>query len=512
MEIQDKNSLLQQLMSVRFNNAPVLEGAESGFADMLKPDFSASQKPADKTELSFQREDFSKPEVKVKEKEDFSAKTENKKTEKEPVADKKEEPIKAKDKKVEQKAKEEVVPQETSAPAAKQEQTEPTEKANATVDAAAEGEQVTQETPMQEEAAPVLETAPVVQDVDVQQFFAGMVNADSADMVAEEELSLDMVETLPNQNIKSTAKTQTAEIATDIEIPQTQEDLLIAEQAQYIDKKVASPDKLKIEVSVTEEKIAAPMEKDILQNRFAVDSLFQDVEASAEVVDADVEVAADATAKSNVAIKLQNEQVVNPQMFKNFTAAETKVAGDGNSAQITNNTLAVSGKEVVFETANVQRNENFARLNEATQRDGVKGMTKEVVEQIKVNITKSAIKGVDTIDIQLKPEDLGKIQIKMHIAKDGKLRADIISSRPETMDMLQKDISGLERAFQDAGYDTDSRSFNFSFQKENQAGGEQKDDAGLLKFIGESLEQEAEALAGNDNLGYDPLRGLNIKV
>ncbi len=510
MEIQDKNSLLQQLMSVRFSSTPILEGAESGFADMLKPDFSAPQKPADKTEPSFQREDFSTPEVKVKEKEDFSVKTENKKNEKEPVADKKEEPIKAKDKKVESKAKEDTVPQETTAPEAKQEQTKPAEEGDAVVDTAVEEAQAVQEAPVQEDVAPVSEVVPVAQDIDVQQFFADMINAYSAEMVTEEELPSDMVEALPKQNAKVQAAA--AEVVNDVELPLNQDDLLLAEQAQYIDKKVASSDKLKIEVSVAEEKIAAPIEKDILQNRFAVDSMFQDVENNTEVLDADVKLASDAVTNNNKAIKLQNEQMVNPQMFKNFAVAEAKVAGDGNSAQITNNTLAVSGKEVVFETSNVQRNENFARLNEATQRGSVKGMAKEVVEQIKVNITKSAIKGVDTIDIQLKPEDLGKIQIRMHIAKDGKLHADIISSRPETMDMLQKDVSGLERAFQDAGYDTDSRSFNFSFQKENQAGGEQKDEAGLLKFIGESLEQEAEALAGNDNLGYDPLRGLNIRV
>ena len=139
-------------------------------------------------------------------------------------------------------------------------------------------------------------------------------------------------------------------------------------------------------------------------------------------------------------------------------------------------------------------------------------MAKEVVEQIKVNITKSAVKGVDTIDIQLKPEDLGKIQIKMHIAKDGKVQAEIIASRAETADLLQKDASSLSKAFNEAGYDTDAKSFTFSFHDENQANSQEKDEAGLLKFIGDKLEEEADALAGNDNLEYDPVLGLNIRV
>ena len=86
-------------------------------------------------------------------------------------------------------------------------------------------------------------------------------------------------------------------------------------------------------------------------------------------------------------------------------------------------------------------------------------------EQIKVNITKSAVKGIDTIDIQLKPEDLGKVQVKMQISKDGKLQADIVVSRQETLDVLQKELSSLTKAFTDAGFDADNRSFNFSLIK-----------------------------------------------
>ena len=100
----------------------------------------------------------------------------------------------------------------------------------------------------------------------------------------------------------------------------------------------------------------------------------------------------------------------------------------------------------------------------------------------------------------------------MYIGKDGKVQAEIVASRAETADMLQKDASSLSKAFNDAGYDTDAKSFTFSFQNENQARGQEKDDSGLLKFIGDTLEQEAENIAGNDNLGYDPVLGLNIRV
>ena len=287
----------------------------------------------------------------------------------------------------------------------------------------------------------------------------------------------------------------------------SEEEKLLMEQAKYFDEKVASDKKMKIAVNVSEAKIAEPVVKDVLKNRFEIDSMFQSVDENVDVLVPDVE---------NVAeeVTLSNENSDTLTESKNVLYNEVKVVQDAVKTSLSKDTtvVAVSGKEVVAEVANVSRNEAFAKINETASRDAFKGMAKEVVEQIKVNITKSAVKGVDTIDIQLKPEDLGKIQIKMHIAKDGKVQAEIIASRAETADLLQKDASSLSKAFNEAGYDTDAKSFTFSFQDENQARGQEKDDAGLLKFIGDALEQEAEAFAGNDNLEYDPVLGLNIRV
>lgn len=54
--------------------------------------------------------------------------------------------------------------------------------------------------------------------------------------------------------------------------------------------------------------------------------------------------------------------------------------------------------------------------------EALKGMSREVVEQVKVNITKSAVKGVDKIDVTLKPEDLGHIEIKCKFPKTANCR------------------------------------------------------------------------------------------
>jgi hypothetical protein len=280
------------------------------------------------------------------------------------------------------------------------------------------------------------------------------------------------------------------------------------EQAKLLDEKLNLSHKLKISVDVKEEKVADVMERDILQNRFEIDSLFQAVDddtslQEALLPDVEAEVADDAQV-----IEMTTPEVTVADAAwvdaTDYAASQTSI--ETSEVIVPTQELAMNGN------AQPLRAETVARTNDVSARDGLNGLSKEVVEQVKVNITKSAIKGVDTIDVQLKPEDLGKIQIKLHIAKDGRLQAEFVAGRADTLEMLQKEAGDLAKAFSDAGYDTDSRSFNFSFQNEDQAQGQQKEASELSRFIGDTLEQEAENIAGNDNLVYDPALGINIRV
>ena len=135
-----------------------------------------------------------------------------------------------------------------------------------------------------------------------------------------------------------------------------------------------------------------------------------------------------------------------------------------------------------------------------------KGLTREIAEQIKVNITQSAIKGVDKIEIQLKPADLGQIEVKLQIGRDGRLHAHIVASNAETLDLLQKDLSSLKEAFNSAGYLTEDDSFSFGYRGERQDDERQQ----LREFIGEVITHDVEEeTAANDYISAD---GVNIRV
>ncbi len=81
--------------------------------------------------------------------------------------------------------------------------------------------------------------------------------------------------------------------------------------------------------------------------------------------------------------------------------------------------------------------------------------------QVAVHITRAAAEGLDRIIIQLQPESLGKVDVKLEIGNDGRLTAVILAERTDTLDMLQRDARGLERALQEAGLKTDSGSLSF---------------------------------------------------
>lgn len=496
MEIQDRNILLQQMLGIKLGNILPDNKAESGFAEMLKP------QPSEQPKTSFA--DNLKAEKEVK--------TAN-------VAKEKEIPVKKDKESVKEKTQTKETVKTNDKQPVKAEETAPEQTKDVPEEAGALNAQGQNDSPIVENQSPEAEAPVSVQitgedgvDVLMPELGAEILLPESETQMPVQQTELLEMQPVAEETVElpKMSKAQQPATAEENLLPLTEEEALVLEQAKYLDEKIEAPVKMKINVEIKEEKIAAPVAKDVLKNRFEIDSLFQSVDSDA-LAQTDIDGAETLTVK-NSAPTVHAKEMPAAVDFGTFAGADVRVAGDNSvEASLKPAEMVVSGKEVVFETANAQRAEAFARTNETASRDVFKGMSKEVVEQIKVNITKSAVKGIDTIDIQLKPEDLGQIRVKMHIAKDGKLQAEIVASRAETADMLQKEVSNLSKAFNEAGYDTDSKSFSFSFQDEN-AAGNKKNDSGLSRFIGDKLEQEAEAVAENDNLGYDPVLGLNIRV
>ena len=100
-----------------------------------------------------------------------------------------------------------------------------------------------------------------------------------------------------------------------------------------------------------------------------------------------------------------------------------------------------------------------------TQRTLAQG--KAVAEQISVQISKAIEAGVDRIKIQLKPESMGRIDVKLDVGLDGRVTVVVTADNKNTLDLMERDSRSLEQALQDAGLDTDAGDMSFNLREQN---------------------------------------------
>jgi hypothetical protein len=98
-------------------------------------------------------------------------------------------------------------------------------------------------------------------------------------------------------------------------------------------------------------------------------------------------------------------------------------------------------------------------------------------DQVSVQLGKAVPGKNDHMVINLKPVELGSVEVRLDFGADGRVQASIMAERPETLEMLQKDYRALERALNDAGLQTDAGSLSFNLKGQNQ-GGNQRQFAG----------------------------------
>ena len=85
---------------------------------------------------------------------------------------------------------------------------------------------------------------------------------------------------------------------------------------------------------------------------------------------------------------------------------------------------------------------------------------------VPVEITSKALEGKNHFDIRLDPADLGRIHVHLKVDHDGNVVTHIAADRPDTLNLMQRDTSGLQRALQDAGLKTSDNSLQFSLSNQ----------------------------------------------
>jgi flagellar hook-length control protein FliK len=87
-------------------------------------------------------------------------------------------------------------------------------------------------------------------------------------------------------------------------------------------------------------------------------------------------------------------------------------------------------------------------------------------EQVAVHLATRSSSGDSHITVQLKPVELGTVDVRIETRQDGDLSVHMRVERPETLELLQRDARQLERALNEAGIKADSSSLSFSLRQD----------------------------------------------
>lgn len=148
-----------------------------------------------------------------------------------------------------------------------------------------------------------------------------------------------------------------------------------------------------------------------------------------------------------------------------------------------------------------------------------------VADQIAAHLGRAIKDEVKAINVQLNPEELGRVDIRLEFSADGRVSAHVIADNQQALDLLQRDQRALERSLTDAGLKTDNSSLSFSLRNDgsgnddfnrfaqNQSGqqtGQNRGNGGRDAAIADATAIDAAAAAQPRTVAADG--ALDIKV
>jgi chemotaxis protein MotD len=83
-----------------------------------------------------------------------------------------------------------------------------------------------------------------------------------------------------------------------------------------------------------------------------------------------------------------------------------------------------------------------------------------------VEIVSRMREGLRRFDIRLDPPELGRIDVRLEVDRNGHATTRLTVDKPETLDLLQRDARGLEKALQQAGLKTDQGGLEFTLRQQ----------------------------------------------
>jgi chemotaxis protein MotD len=87
-----------------------------------------------------------------------------------------------------------------------------------------------------------------------------------------------------------------------------------------------------------------------------------------------------------------------------------------------------------------------------------------------MEIAVSARSGQSRFEIRLDPAELGRIDVRIDVDRNGQVTSHLTVEKPETLSMLRQDAPQLQRALNDAGLSTGDGGLQFSLRDQSSSG------------------------------------------
>jgi len=132
-----------------------------------------------------------------------------------------------------------------------------------------------------------------------------------------------------------------------------------------------------------------------------------------------------------------------------------------------------------------------------------------------MEIVATAKSGKSRFEIRLDPADLGRIDVRIDVDRNGQVTSHLTVERPETLSMLRQDANQLQRALDNAGLSTGNAGLQFSLRDQSSQGqndGNHSNPNAHRLVVGE--EDSAPAVVAGRNYGrmLGASGGVDIRV
>jgi flagellar hook-length control protein FliK len=113
-------------------------------------------------------------------------------------------------------------------------------------------------------------------------------------------------------------------------------------------------------------------------------------------------------------------------------------------------------------------------------------------EQVAIHLQRAVREGTNKFSIQLSPAELGNIHVKLEIDEEKRVTASVTVERPSTLELLQRDTKGLERALHNAGLNMEGGDLSFSLGRGDQEFAQDLRQSGAPAAGGPVLDAESD--------------------